>query len=291
MEAPRLFSAPVRALRGALAAALACALASGIALADVRAAGAQPLPEDRALVIRDVPYGERDGLTLRLDVYRMGDADKDPVLVLVHGGSWRRRSKDIWATLAPRYAEAGYVVLAIDYRLAPPGGHTRFPAPVDDVSMAVEWAREHGSVYGGDPDRVGVAGSSAGAHLALLAAGGQSRPEAIALFSAPVRLKGLHRADILRGSIENFMGCAPEECPAEYRQASGVRSVDEHTPPMFVAFSSEELIPRHQPMELVRRLVDAGRPFVRLELPGSRHGMRVANGAFDETLSFLELYL
>ena len=121
MEAPRLFSAPRRALRGALAAILACSLGSGtIALADARAAGAQPLPDGQALVIRDIPYGERDGVTLRLDVYRMGDAEKDPVLVLVHGGSWRRRSKDIWSSLGPRYAEAGYVVLAIEYRLAPP---------------------------------------------------------------------------------------------------------------------------------------------------------------------------
>ncbi len=271
-----------RVLRRLLAVGLAGALGSAtLALAD-----------EKTLVIRDVPYGEGDGVTLRLDVYRSSDAHRDPVLVLVHGGSWRRRSKDVWSTLAPRYAEAGYVVFAIDYRLAPPGGDARFPEPVDDVVMAVEWAREHAAVYGGHPDRIALAGSSAGAHLALLAAGSdQTRPEAVVVFSPPVKLKGLHRGDILRGPIENFLGCAPDVCPITYRQASGTRAVDEKTPPTLVAFSSGELIPRHQPMELVRELLAAGRPFARLELGGTLHGMPVAERTFEETLGFLDVHL
>lgn len=282
MAAPRLFRVARPALRGLVAVLLAAALGSGT----LAQAGS------RSLVIRDVPYGERDGVTLRLDVYRSSDSYDDPALVLVHGGSWRRRSKDIWSSLGPRYADAGYVVFAIDYRLAPPGGQTRFPAPADDVVAAIEWAREHAAVYGGDPNKVAVAGSSAGGHLALLAAGSDvERPDAVALFSAPVKLRGLHRADILRGSIENFLGCPPEECPAEYRQASGLRAVDEATPPLLVAFSSGELIPRHQPMELVRSLLDAGRPFARIELGGTRHGMAVAERTFEETVQFLDLHL
>lgn len=259
-----------------------------LAFAALLGAGPPATSGGPTLVIRDIPYAERDGRVLTLDVYRSADAYGDPALVLVHGGSWRRRSKDVWSTLAPRYAAAGFVVFAIDYRLAPPGGNTRFPAPRDDVEAAIEWVRARAPEYGGDPDKVAVAGSSAGAHLALLAAGSEgARPDAAVLFSPPVRLRRLHDADVLRRPIENFVGCPPDACPAPYRQASGLTSVDPMTPPVLVAFSKHELIPRSQPMALMRRMRAFDRSFVHLELRGERHGMAVASRTFEETVRFL----
>lgn len=251
--------------------------------------GGLPLVQTSPVVVRDIPYAEQDGQVLALDVYRMEDADVGAALILVHGGSWRRRSKEIWSPLASVYAREGYVVFAIDYRLAPPGGYTRFPAPVEDVHAAVDWVRRNASAYGADAARVAVAGSSAGAHLALMAAGSEGmRPDAVVLFSAPVDLSRLHRRDVIRNSIENFVGCAPEVCPRTYRSASGRRAMDSSTPPILVVFSRHELIPPDQPLRLVQRLQALGRPVETVELGGTRHGMAVASVTSEETLEFLD---
>lgn len=244
------------------------------------------------VVVRDVPYAQHDSKILTLDVYRMQDPAPQPALVLVHGGSWRRRSKAVWSTMGSLYARAGYVVFAIDYRLAPPGGDTRFPDAVDDVRTAVDWVRRNADYYGVDAARVAVAGSSAGGQLALMAAASEGvRPDAVVLFSAPVDLERLHRADVLRGPIENYVGCAPEECPASYRRASGRRAVDAETPPMLVAYSRYELIPPDQPVRLMHRLASLGRSFAAVELGGRRHGMAVASKTFDQTIAFLDRWL
>lgn len=242
------------------------------------------------VVVRDVPYAERDGQILGLDVYRMEDAGPQPALVLVHGGSWRRRSKETWSEVAPLYAREGYVVFAVDYRLAPPGGRARFPDPVGDVQTAVDWVLRNSATYSVDPGRIAVVGSSAGGHLALLAAATAeaARPDAIVLFSAPVDLERLHRKDVLRGSIENFIGCPPETCPPQYRRASGRRALDESTPPVLAVFSRYELIPPDQPLRLAQRLEALGHPVELVELGGTRHGMAVAKPALEETLEFLE---
>lgn len=290
--------ARARSLGRVAAVALAIALGSGAFAASDGAVLTQdatrpspdpglPLVQTGPVVVRDIPYAEHDGEMLGLDVYRMEDATDDPALVLVHGGSWRRRSKEIWSSLASLYAQEGYVVFAIDYRLAPPGGDALFPDPVADVGAAVEWVRSNAFTYGVDPARVGVAGSSAGGHLALLAGSAEGvLPDAVALFSAPVDLARLHRRDVLRGSIENFLGCAPELCPVTYENASGRRAVHEASPPTFVAYSRFELIPRDQGARLVGRLEALGVPVEAVELWGTRHGMAVARATFDETIRF-----
>ncbi|HEV2755574.1 MAG TPA: alpha/beta hydrolase [Actinomycetota bacterium] len=287
-----------RALGRGLAIVLAIAAAgisgtSGGSTPPARAAADQdeglPPVQTGPIVISDVPYAQHDGEMLSLDVYRMEDPRPAPGLVLVHGGSWRRRSKEVWSTLASLYAREGYVVFAIDYRLAPPGGDTRFPDPARDVETAVDWVRRNAETYGVDAGRVAVAGSSAGGQLALMAATSETlRPDAVVLFSAPIDLERLHREGILTGPIENYLGCSPELCPDTYRRTSGRRAVDAATPPMLVAFSRYELIPRDQPRRLVKRLETFGLTYETVELGGTRHGMSVASATFDETVRFLD---
>ncbi|MDQ3953654.1 MAG: alpha/beta hydrolase [Actinomycetota bacterium] len=288
-----------RVVAVALAAALglgAFATSGGAVQSRRRTGGSDeglPPVQTGPLVVRDIPYAQHGGQILRLDVYWMEGAEAAPGLVLVHGGSWRRRSKETWSTLASLYAREGYVVFAIDYRLAPPGGAAQFPDPVADVAAAVDWVRRNAGTYGVDAARVGVAGSSAGAQLALMAAAGpaETRPDAVALFSAPVDLERLHRMDVLRRPIENYLGCSPDVCPPTYRSASGRRALDTAAPPMLVAYARDELIPRDQPRRLMKRLEALGRPFAGLELRGTRHGMAVASATVDETIAFLNAHL
>jgi triacylglycerol lipase len=123
---------------------------------------------------RDLAYG--DDPRHRLDVHTAGDSAGAgrPVLVYVHGGGFVRGDKHIPGS--PQYdlvgawaVRHGYVGVTMTYRLAPE--HT-WPSGVQDVARAVQWLKQNIAGYGGDPDKIVVAGSSAGAvHVASFAAG------------------------------------------------------------------------------------------------------------------------
>src|SRR5439155_1342197 len=90
-----------------------------------------------------------------------------PVLVYLHGGGWVAGSSKSHRKLAFRFAEAGFLVFNVDYRLAP---EAPFPAPYDDCEYAVRWAARVARDYGGDPDRLAIGGDSAGGNLSAAVA-------------------------------------------------------------------------------------------------------------------------
>jgi len=90
-----------------------------------------------------------------------------PVLVYLHGGGWICGSPTTHNKLAHRFAEAGYLVLNVDYRLAPE--HV-YPAAPDDAFAALQWVGENARELGGDPGRIAVGGDSAGGNLAAVVA-------------------------------------------------------------------------------------------------------------------------
>lgn len=90
-----------------------------------------------------------------------------PVVVYAHGGGWIVGSLNTLDGVCRRLAVgAEAIVVSVDYAMAP---EHRFPAPVDDVDAVVA-AVQSGQLAGGAPDRVAIAGDSAGAHLATVAA-------------------------------------------------------------------------------------------------------------------------
>lgn len=101
----------------------------------------------------------------QLDVYTPGGPGPHPVLVFIHGGSWRFGSKEFVGAKPDAFTAAGYVFVSINYRLAPAVTH---PAFGEDCGRAIAWVHENIREYSGDPDRVYVMGHSAGAHLAAL---------------------------------------------------------------------------------------------------------------------------
>mgnify|MGYP000996500698 CR=1 FL=1 len=108
---------------------------------------------------------------VRADIVEPIGAGPHPVLIYAHGGGWVAGDLDTYFQLVRRFAEQGFVVVCIDYRLAP---ENPFPAGYDDIASAVIWAQENISTYNGDPDRIAIAGDYAGANLAAAVAGSEN---------------------------------------------------------------------------------------------------------------------
>ena len=154
---------------------------------------------------RDLSYGEHP--RQRLDIHR-GDspaAGLVPVLVFVHGGGFVGGDKHTPGT--PRYdlvgawaARHGLVGVTMTHRLAP---EFSWPAGAQDVAAAVAWLRSNIADHGGDPDRIVVAGNSAGAvHVADYIVGhGGASPHGASLDGVP-SLDGVRGAALLSGIYE-----------------------------------------------------------------------------------------
>jgi len=107
------------------------------------------------------------GGDLPVRIYRP-DAGDPATLLFYHGGGWVLGTLDSIDPVCRRLARrAGCLVVSVDYRLAP---EHPFPAAVDDAWAALRWAADHAGSLGGDPDRLGVAGTSAGGNLAAATA-------------------------------------------------------------------------------------------------------------------------
>lgn len=113
-------------------------------------------------VERDVRYANHEAC--HLDLYAPEGAERAPVVVYIHGGGFKLGSKRSHAAVAEPLVTAGYVVVLIDYRLAP---EHPFPAALDDCAEAFLWVVANIARYGGDPARLAIGGESAGGNLSL----------------------------------------------------------------------------------------------------------------------------
>src|SRR5438067_6207940 len=118
---------------------------------------------------KNVVYARHDGVELSGDFYDPAGGGPFPVLINVHGGYWRRGSRDTFQHWGPYLAARGYAGFTISYRLTKPGKKT-YPQPVHDVRAAVQFMRGRAADFRLDPDRIALWGNSAGAHLAAMVA-------------------------------------------------------------------------------------------------------------------------
>jgi acetyl esterase/lipase len=114
----------------------------------------------------DVEYS-RVGERLAMDIFRPKGASSGrlPAVVAVHGGGFRRGSRNSYQALCIELAQRGYVAATVSYRLAP---RHQFPAPLEDVKAAVRFLRANAARYSIDAERIGAVGGSAGGHLVLM---------------------------------------------------------------------------------------------------------------------------
>lgn len=107
-----------------------------------------------------------DGGSITVRIYQPATPGPHPLHVFYHGGGWMAGTIEetfVDIVCRERTALAGYVTVAVEYRLAP---EHQFPIPLDDSYAALLWVVEHAAEYDGDPENVTVGGGSAGGNLA-----------------------------------------------------------------------------------------------------------------------------
>ncbi len=253
-----------------------------------------PEPMRPFFITRDVTYGSAGGQDLFLDVYVPDDTNAERVsVILLHGGAWRTGDKRDVVDIASRMAQRGWVVFAPNYRLNAPEA---FPAEIDDVRAAVEWARLHAFDYRLDAGLMGALGFSAGGHLAaMLATVGDGPPDrgsrvlVGASWSGPMDLTALAgEAPALSGFL---LSCPPAECPERWDDASPITHVDPTDAPLLLVNSSDELVPVDQAQAMAARLDTAGIAHELIVVPGGRHGRGLVDDVWPQTVAFLDRYL
>ena len=193
--------------------------------------------------IANISYGPA-GRRNRLDLYRHRSRPAGaPVLIHFHGGHFRMGGKGREArALFYRFASQGWVCISADYRLRRAG---RFPASQVDAKRAIAWVREHAAEYGADPSLLVVAGDSAGAHLASMAA---------LTANDPVFQPGFEHTDTSVSAAVCLYGFYGNRDPAGPVPSSPRAYVRRDAPPFFVAHGdNDSFIPAAAGPELRRR--------------------------------------
>ncbi|MFT7642200.1 MAG: acetyl esterase/lipase [Pirellulaceae bacterium] len=114
--------------------------------------------------VQTFTYKKVGELEIKLDVHRAADEKVRPLAVWIHGGALINGGRQ---GIGPgkQLLEAGYVVVSIDYRLAP---ETKLPVIISDVEDAFKWIRKNGRAkFLADTSKIAVLGGSAGGHLTM----------------------------------------------------------------------------------------------------------------------------
>ena len=210
---------------------------------------------------------------LSLDVYRPRTGDgRAPVVVFFYGGSWQTGAREGYRFVGQRLAEHGVLVVIPDYRKAP---LPSFPGFMDDAARAVAWARAHAREWGGDPDRVFIAGHSAGAQIAALLGTDARYLRAHGVGSGAVAgvvgLSGPYDF-VISGDLRNVFGA-----PSQWPRAQAVNFVDGDEPPfLLVHGTGDRVVDSVDSEQLAQRLRERRVPVRLLMLPDAGHLATVA---------------
>ena len=233
---------------------------------------------------------------LPLDLYRAGRKDttdrKDrPLVVVIHGGSWRGGDQKQLPKLNYYLASKGYPVAAITYRLAP---QHRFPAALEDVRAAVAYLKDNATRLGIDASRIVLLGRSAGGQLALLAAYTSADPAitgAISFYGVTDMFwawdhPSPKRVLDSRGILRDYLGGSPMQVGAAYHVASPIKYVETAKPTLLIHGAKDPLVFVEHSRMLAAELRKRKRAVELVEMPWATHACDYAfNGPCGQLIT------
>lgn len=253
------------------------------------------VPDDLEL-LKDIEYKSVEGgAPLQVDICKSRDlANGAPLVILFHGGGWRKGHRADMLPLMMDFARRGYVTATVSYRLRRP-----YPECVEDACDAVDWFFEHGAEYGYDPDRVAIVGASAGAHLAMLAGygwkyngstSGRHKVKAVVnIFGAADLTTDFGQKEDL---VKSFMVKSYEEAPDLWKEASPINYINRHSPPtMTLHGTSDELVPVDQADLLKEKLENFGVPIEDHRYPLWPHAMVLVQRVYDHCMPMIDDFI
>ena len=234
-------------------------------------------------------YVRANGWEGKLDIYALRSQTPTPTVIYIHGGGWVQGTKEGSVLAALPYISLGYSVVNVEYRLA---NVSLAPAAIEDCRCALRWVIGHAKEYNFDPERIVVAGASAGGHLALTtgmlrtsdgfdrSCQAQSEPKVAAIVNffgiadVPDMLDGPNKKPFPEnwhytvqwlGNQPNRMEVAKAASPMTYVRAGMPPTITIHG-------DADPLVPYQHSVRLQDALQKAGIPHELITIPGGGHG-------------------
>lgn len=275
-------------------------------LFDLEAEAKKPVPEGIRETL-DVEYGRVGDRPLVLDLFTPKNLTKPvPAILFFHGGGWSKGDKADYRFYAVHFAQQGYVVASVGYRLKK---EALYPAAIEDTKCAVRYVRAHAEELHVDPDRIAVIGGSAGGHLAMMIGyssdvssleGTGGWPDTSSAVRVVVDLYGptdfttpyarTHK------TTTSYIGKSYEEAPKLYEEISPLFHLDESDPPTLIFQGTlDDLVPVTQSDRLAQHLEALGIPVWYDRIDGWPHTMDITRPVNDHVKTvvsaFFEQYL
>ncbi len=266
-------SLPTNTLRAKARAALAAA--SLLALTNCSPAGLLTQldrltsPADVRRTAEGVPYAA--GARQKLDVWAPAKTSREalPVVIFFYGGGWNAGSRGDYGFAGAAFASREFIAVVPDYRLVP---EVRFPAFVEDGALAVRWARDNIGSYGGDPNRIVLAGHSAGAYIAAMLALDTRFLERVGVDAKTVRAAALLSGPYDFYPFTEARGKAAFSSFGRPLDTQPINFVRAGAPPIFLAHgSNDRVVQLRNSRHLAERLRQAGAPVTLRVYQGAGH--------------------
>jgi acetyl esterase/lipase len=248
-------------------------------------------------VERDVPYCDGD-VSLKMDIYHPATTETPaPAIVYVHGGGWYSgdKSNSDGQEYIRLLAARGYLVAAVNYRLAP---RYQFPAQIEDIKCAVRFLRANAAKYNIDPTNIGALGDSAGGHLVALlgmtdgdSVFGESgaycqqsdQVQAVVDLYGPADLELFFESNASSLLAEHVFGTDDPDSEI-VKEASPVTYVSGDAPPfLIIQGDKDDIVSPQQSQELYERLISAGAPASLIMVKNAGHSFAPVAGDITPT--------
>lgn len=217
--------------------------------------------------------------------------DRRPCVLVCPGGGYHFVSQRETEPIALHFLPEGYNVFVLTYDVAP----YRFPTQLRQVAAAMEVIHSHAAEWNCNPNRIAIAGFSAGGHLAAHYSNAYDIPEVREVFpdSKPVQASILSypvitgdRAICHPGSFQNLLGHEYPLSEAELEKFSCHRLVSDRTPPTFLWHTATDVVvPVQNSLLYAQALANHSVPFELHIYPEGVHGLVTVDDATNGELS------